>query len=416
MPAAPPWSKRRRGAAALALLAACSLAACSPEGPRGAAPPSGGFGPPLRVLVQPDCGEPLELAIDGPACCLSLPHGQRLWEGALARALLVRRDGELEINGQAFPLPIRIWARQSGAFRLRTRSEAGADKPWRGYRGFLDLLAVEGGLRAIHQLFLEEYLAGVVGREMAETRFSIEALKAQAIAARTFTLYHLAAGGPMALQEYFEASTVFQSYGGVSSESARVLAAVRETAGWSLTFDGKLFQAYYHSACGGRTASGRVFNEQPIDPLRGVSCGNCATAVKVEWELEAPAADLEGPLREWAAPHGIALGELLEISPVGPDEPVPYIAVAHSGGRFEIRAGELRGLLSRQSRHKLPSARFDVAAGADESGRRVFRFKGRGRGHGVGLCQHGAGVLGDRKSHQEILAYYYPGSGLMKLY
>ena len=286
----------------------------------------------------------------------------------------------------------------------------GAQGEARRFRGIIDIVPSDGGLLVVNELPTEQYIAGVVGQEMG-AGFSAEALKAQAIAARTVTLYQLRLKGTNELAPV-------QAYGGFDAESPTVRGAVSETAGWVLTFDGKLFQTYYHSSCGGHTASGAVFNEREIPPLGGVDCPYCEGAPGRKWKEDVPLSKLELILGLWVERRNVVLGRITALEPVaeaGAVRPL-YLRVDHTDGAFEIRVGLLRKLVNEAFPGKLRSTLFDVFIDRAAGTPTVARFTGKGHGHGVGFCQHGAGALAKERDYQGILAYYYPKSGLLQAY
>ena len=183
-----------------------------------------------------------------------------------------------------------------------------------------------------------------------------------------------------------------------------------------MTFGSRIFQTYYHSACGGKTASGHVFNEKDIPPFKGVECGFCNAAPVARWQMRIDVQALQETMRGWAEEREISLGRLLGLDPVEVDSSGhgTYVRVRHSEGAFEIRADHLRMLVA-ASGQELPSAHFRAFLD-EQSGQ--FLVEGHGYGHGVGLCQHGAGVMASAKdrNHGEILVHYFPDSGLKWLY
>ncbi len=120
----------------------------------------------------------------------------------------------------------------------------------RPYRGKLEVAATGGYLRVVNQVGLEPYIQGVVADEMPHT-WPLEALKAQAVAARTFALKSVVKGKPFDLYS----DTRSQVYGGVESEEDEATKAVLATAGQVVTYGGQLITAFYSSSSGGRTAS-----------------------------------------------------------------------------------------------------------------------------------------------------------------
>ena len=101
----------------------------------------------------------------------------------------------------------------------------------------------------------------------------------------------------------------------------------------------------------------------------------------------------------------------MEVSEKEPDGRARYVRIRHGGGSFEIHAPRFRGLLVAFGLKDLRSTAFQVSK---EGG--SFVFKGRGWGHGVGLCQEGAGRMGATESYRDILSHYYPGSVVIAAY
>jgi len=125
------------------------------------------------------------------------------------------------------------------------------DKP---YRGDLIISSSVGGIQVVNELGLEDYLLGVVPQEMSPS-WPLEALKAQAVAARTFTLKNM---NKHHVDGFDLCDTSHcQVYGGVAAEHEATSIAVGDTAGLVLKYDGDLIDAYYHASSGGRTETGR---------------------------------------------------------------------------------------------------------------------------------------------------------------
>jgi stage II sporulation protein D len=372
--------------------------------------------PRIRVQVGEDRSTPFEVSCDGEIRVYEIPNGhpERLIGKFSAGTIGIHpNDGGIVIGGEPVPFPNRCRLVPASGHYFLVRPDLRETEQYR-YRGVLDVFKHSGVLRLINQLSVEEYLLGVVGKEMRGKEFTLEALKAQAIVARTFTLYHLRASGAQPLDQAFPGTHRFQTYGGANFETEIVVQAVSETCGQILTSGGKIFQSYYHSTCGGQTASGGLFNERDIEPLSGVECGFCADTPTYHWKATLDAAKLEEKLRGWGAERGIVSGRILGLEPVELTESGHgiYVRVSHSKGVFEMRADRLRTLVD-PSGKKLPSSRFRALLDA-RSGE--FRVEGQGHGHGVGLCQRGAGVMAQTREHGDILARYFPGSGLRRIY
>jgi stage II sporulation protein D len=140
------------------------------------------------------------------------------------------------------------------------------------YRGIVEVRPSTGGtLTVVNAVNLEDYLRGVVPNELSPVAFpQIEALKAQAVAARSYALAHL---GDYSAKGYdLCATSSCQVYRGQSSEHPLTDRAVAETKGILATFRGKPINAYYTSTCGGHTENGDVIFGDPAPYLRGVAC------------------------------------------------------------------------------------------------------------------------------------------------
>jgi stage II sporulation protein D len=120
----------------------------------------------------------------------------------------------------------------------------------RAYRGKLQLALQGGFLRVVNHVAVEDYLQGVVADEMPHT-WPLEALKAQAVAARSYALRNLVKGKPFDLYSDWRS----QVYGGIAAEEPQSSEAVRATAGRVVTYGGQIASTYYFSTSGGKTAS-----------------------------------------------------------------------------------------------------------------------------------------------------------------
>jgi len=154
----------------------------------------------------------------------------------------------------------------------------------RSYRGFLVLKGGPRGLVVVNYLNLEDYLKSVVPGELSPGQFNaIEALKAQAVAARTYAIRNMSQSAD---SDYDLLDTpLSQLYKGMSSEHPLSTRAVEETAGLILLYRGKPINALYTSTCGGKTEDAeKVFSGRPVPYLKSVEC---ATEKQPEWQIAA---------------------------------------------------------------------------------------------------------------------------------
>ena len=373
----------------------------------------------LRVLIQSDANK----------WTISVPAGVRLiWRQADGTAMEMHFDkgllkaemnrGKLQITG-AFGANVSV-----SAPSVRFMSED-MDVPLgmngKIYRGSLDLYASGSGFQCLNVVSLEDYLRGVVplemGRHGAE---ALEALKAQAVVARTYAYKSMVGAGDSSLFD-IRASTQDQVYGGVAVEYAESDRAIRETEGRVVLYGDSLVLCYYHSTCGGMTASRHeVWGGSSIpyllsrSDLDGMGHPWCRASRYLEWTQEWKSEDLAGTIRRNLADVGVASAPAfhrltgLRVSNRFSDGRINTLEVQTDKGSFELHGDKVRLALRYGSNGgtMLRSAHFDIKMIGD----RVIA-NGSGYGHGVGMCQMGAlGRAAAGQTFEQILAAYYPGT------
>ncbi len=260
-------------------------------------------------------------------------------------------------------------------------------------RGDVVVLAGTSGVTIVNVLPLEEYLAGVLGSEMPKS-FPLEALKAQAVAARTYALnkkleqygqpFHLGSG------------VISQVYKGLAVEDPRTHEAVEATRGLVLTWQLQPIEAYFHASCGGHTESGIDALNRDLPYLKSVSCP-CASLPSTSWSLN------------------VSQMELTALSQGKPSLQVQGRSATGRVKRVQVGSHSVDAVLFRErlGYMKLKSLDFEVA----KTGKEGWVLQGHGFGHGAGLCQWGAQVLATKGwSFEKILEHYYPGTELQTLY
>jgi len=298
----------------------------------------------------------------------------------------------------------------------------------RAYRGLLDVRHVRGhGLVAVNQLPLEEYLRGVVPAEIGPRRpEEIEAVKAQAVAARTYAVRNLGRRDSLGFDVF--GSVQDQVYGGLAAERPETDRAVRVTSGEVAVFEGQPIRAYYHSTGGGHTARVTdVWNLPDAPYLRRVSdrapdgADYCAASPRYRWEerwspVELRSA-LETGLEEYFGVEPAAVGRPRSVTPLAwaPHGRITELEVRTDGGLWILTRNDIRFVLRTPDGRPLRSTRFDVVAGPAETG--GLHLAGRGFGHGIGMCQWGAiGRSRAGQGYREILDAYYPGTRIVTAY
>jgi stage II sporulation protein D len=256
----------------------------------------------------------------------------------------------------------------------------------------------------------EEYIAGVVAAEM-EPAWPVDALSAQAVLARTFTLHKIKyeKGVPQHGADASTSTEEFQAYD-PSRITPRVREAVKKTRGQTIRYQGKYIRAWFHSNAGGKTATageGLAFNKEPTPYIKSVSDPGqkIAKADAKTWEASVPLEEVRAAVLEQAGkdPGAITDAAIVKKGASGRAETVRL-------GDADISGSSLRlGLGPERMRSSLLD-RFEVKDG-------MLQMAGRGFGHGVGMSQWGAHYLARQgKSYTEIIHYYFQDVSIDKIW
>ena len=263
------------------------------------------------------------------------------------------------------------------------------------YRGSFEVKQDENGLHFISSLPFEKYIEGVIAAEIGQ-EWALEALKAQAVAARTYAMYQQTGTGE---RDYQITSSMFhQSYKGENTNET-ISRAVKETEGEILLYKGKPIQAFYHSACRGNTELPDEVWGESLPYLRSVPCKGENSPYE-QWRRRFYRDEIKKALKT---------GDIkdMSITAFTSTGRVKLLKIAAEDSETEVKAVDLRRLLGYR---ELPSTSFSITIEGDE-----IIFEGGGYGHGVGLSQWGALELANEgKNYKEILKHYYPGAVLIK--
>lgn len=271
------------------------------------------------------------------------------------------------------------------------------------YRGNVEVWNTSGGLQVINQVGLEDYVRGVMKVE-ADPEWPVEALKTQAVVARTYALYERLVS-PAALY-HLHATTASQVYRGVNGEDPRTDRAVRETRGIVLAYGGRIIPAFYHSASGGHTEDAVEVWEKKYPFIVGVKDPYSADAPHQQWEVAIPRPEIHEALER----VGGRLGAIRKIDVVRRTRSgrVSRLRVWDAAGFLEMDGKRLRELLGPD---RIRSTRFTVYSDGPS-----ILFVGHGWGHGVGLSQWGAKGMADLAyDYTAILKQYFPLAELVRL-
>ena len=361
-------------------------------------------------------------------------RGPRLPSGPLPIRLGLATDQtSIELLGSAQQ---RIVLRRAGSMVLSSDGRSGRTLEVTGpiqvdgkrYPGRLRVEANrQGGLDLLNLVALEDYVAGVVAAELSLWSARPAELEAQAIAVRTYALRTLATrqaqGAVAELVDGVEDQAYRGSYqpaasAGARRAAARLATAVAATRSLVLLEGNDLADVRYHAACGGTTANrATIFPGTLASPLR--SCTPCQLRAKQEAAAGMP--DTKRPLGwtlelgfgHWARlGHALGLGtDGLRLEPATQDDGGRWLRarVTSPIGQQEIDLEELRLRLGRSA----------IKSGVLTDWRTTpagLRITGRGRGHGVGLCQEGTRDYAIQGwTAQRILHHYYPAMRLERL-
>lgn len=259
----------------------------------------------------------------------------------------------------------------------------------------------------VNVLPIEDYLVGLVAKEMS-TSWPREAIRAQAAAARTYALYmqQERQGDGVDYPYDLEGTVSDQVYEGSDSDVAHVREYIAATKGEVIKFNGKLIKAFYHSTCGGETETPlNVWGESSV--LKRVVDPYCALSPYSNWELRLTREELAALFTKAGYPTKTITSIETEKGDNGTR--VATVIVNNGSSTFFLNGETFRKIVGYQ---RLRSCWFDMRVEPNE-----IVFNGRGYGHGVGMCQWGAkGMAEAGKSYREILAFYYPGTRIIRAY
>lgn len=428
-PAAPGGSRRLRRVAAstMLLLAIACTGQGSTRGTRGALSPARPGPPTPRATAptEPRLALPARVAVELSAMAGAAEASIVDATGTPRRIAVA--DGAVRLDGGAPRTEVVV----RGPVRIRETLHRGDARVTHGLRR---------GLRTIIEIDLEEYVAAVVAAELPIWSAEPAELEAQAIAARTFAVQGLRARRAASedlvltdgvLDQAYRGAFEGKSSAGAARARKRLEAAVRATRGLVLLRGNGLEEARYHASCGRHTANFADVFAHEVRALRaagptGVRCRPCATRAAAEQANGAPdearplgwiarlepgdlrrageALDLGGPVTLLAPARVDRAGRWLEVHVAGPDGELrvePFDDLRAAIGYDVLKGSAIVTTLPRPGRPIGPEG---------------LTVQGRGRGHGVGLCQEALRDLArEGWSAARILRHYYPGTRLERL-
>lgn len=347
----------------------------------------------IRVLVQ-ETAEPLTISSQG-GLGLYCPSSSFFRKIPARKAVrLGLRNGNIYLEGsKSFNGPVRIKAVEQAPIKINGRS----------YRGFLRVYGRDGRLLVVNHVGLEEYLYGVLPLEISPS-WPEPALKAQAVAARTYALYHMAKR-ENEIYDVFS-TTSSQVFGGKDAERRATVKAVDMTRGLVLGYDKKIALTLYHANSGGETEKAENVWGSPLPYLSSIRDEFSMNKPGFDWEKNIALDELQQRMQQFGLPAGALQAiEPLERAVSGR---IKKLKISQADQSFYLSGNSFRLIVGPG---KVKSANFEVRRKKNK-----FVFKGKGYGHGVGMSQWGAyGMAKAGYDYKKILQFYYQGTHVHSL-
>ena len=348
---------------------------------------------PMRVLIA-DGKSSCSLSSKGKIAILRFSSRRGLFSGELSDPITLKYSSKGIIAGD------KLY--KVDALLIKPHSGADVRLNGRTYRGALSVHKNEGTLTVVNYVEVEDYVKGVMANEMVPS-WDEEALKAQAVVARSFAIYHILRYPDRIYN--IESSKI--QYKGKDTENPRTSKAVDATRGEVLYFNNSLLLPHFSSSCGGHTEyAGNVWEARFAFP-KPVPCPYCRNTKEFDWSVTLSKSSVEKRLRS----VGIDVSDMKAVLPHRKSTfggRLTHLTIRHGNGNRTVRINEFRLALGPDI---IRSGFLTIENKRDE-----ITFSGKGWGHGVGMCQHGAKAMGDiGYSYEAILSYYYPGTKMKRI-
>jgi stage II sporulation protein D len=286
--------------------------------------------------------------------------------------------------------------------------------------------ASENSVHLINKLLLETYLSGVVPAEIpAIKKDDFEAIKAQAVCARTYALTRLEDMG----DGYYDvkATIADQVYGGLDRQSVLADQAIEETRGVVITYNEQPATVYYHSTCGGRLESAinvwpgstASYLQEGVDAVSDIY--SCSVSPYFRWLETRSISELDSLLElkyqkgilKKTVEDTIEINLDLQILKRNSSGRVTDLQIAYGDTNITLSGYQIRHFFKDKNGRSLPSNLFYLSQPDDST----LTIHGGGFGHGVGMCQYGALYMARRGfMHYHIINKYFPGTKLVRKY
>ncbi|MFN3532842.1 MAG: SpoIID/LytB domain-containing protein, partial [Candidatus Brocadia sp.] len=305
--------------------------------------------PIVRVLLVNDKRE-AQLAISGcyqitGSLMNIIDQGQ-----GLQRCTISVNNGAITIGNKRYDnSELRITSQRDGEIELNNVR----------YRGEIRILQqFDNKFSVIEETDLESFIAGVLGSEMPPS-WEDDALRAQAVTARTYAMYKK----KVRRDEAYHLDMLELAYRGATGETARLNKIVQETKGVVMVYNWNIFPAYFHSTCGGHTEDvNHVFGKDSIPPLSGVVCNYCNNSKHSCWSTDISKAEIEKKLRE-ANVYVSNISTVKAINP-GAGDHSSKVEITSANGSKEMNANDFRLLVG-------PNYLFSTAFNSRSNGKSI---------------------------------------------
>lgn len=271
------------------------------------------------------------------------------------------------------------------------------------YRGSIYLEKHHGNWLIINKIDIEEYLYGVVGKEM-DTYWPFEALKAQSVCSRTLAIYKKLENEKTMLPYDIKASVYHQVYG--RCEEEKIIKAVEETRGEIITYEDKIVQIFFHACCGGKTASAsETWGGENMEWAEPLEDKYCHISPYFGWKRIYSQKKLEkilgiGDIKEIKIEERDSSGRVKKLKILLKNGKMIYF----TGHSFRMKINYKIGKLAFLNPLVIPGTNFSL----QRIGKDII-FTGNGYGHGVGMCQWGAREMAEKGfNYKQILSHFFP--------
>jgi stage II sporulation protein D len=348
----------------------------------------------IRVAIVRDARE-INLSIDGPYNFIDLDASKVIGTGHhLVKARVRLLDKGIFMGVNVYPATHLL---------IKPTKDSSVVINNHNFRGDILLIRTANNrITVINSIDIEDYIKGVLYHEVSH-HWAMEALKAQAVATRTYALYKMSGSSKL---DYDVTNDIYsQVYGGKDSERYRTGLAVDRTLNQILSYQGKILPAYFHATCAGMTEDAKELWDIDMLPLKGVPCMFCQDSPHLHWKKNFRLRDIQLSLNK----HDYPVGLIKDITILDKDRSgrIRNLKITDRDGKeTKISGKDFREILGPND---IKSNNYEITMQGY-----YVTFNGKGWGHGVGMCQWGARGMADQQfNYKQILAYYYPGSQLM---